>query len=77
MSHSRRIQSSGVRLPAVSTPSELQTGGGGARVDSATEDVTSESVPYPGIVRDGGQVVHMPSGGDVDLRLVVGGDQDA
>ena len=56
VSHSRMIQSSGVRMPAVSTLSELQTGGGGVGIDSATEDVTSQSVPYSGMVRDGRQL---------------------
>ena len=77
MSHSRRIQSSGVTPPALSTLSELQTGGGGVGIDSATEDVTSQSVPYSGMVRDGGQGERLISAGDVDLSLVVGGDQDA
>ena len=61
----------------MSTLSELQTVGGGAGINSATEDVTSESVPYSGMARDAGHFERLLSGGDVDLSLVVGGDQDA
>ena len=77
MGHSGRVEWSGVRLPTLSTLGELQTGGGGLREYSAAEDVSSESVPQSGIAGNGGQVEHIPGGGDVDLRLVVGGDQDA
>ena len=61
----------------MSTLCQLQSRGGGAGIDSATEDVTSESVPHSGMVRNGGKVEHIPGGGNVDLCLVVGGDQDA
>ena len=74
MCQSWLLQFSGVRAPSFSILLELQTGGGGVGIDSATEDVTSESVPHSGIERDGGKVEHLPGGGDVDLGLVVGGD---
>ena len=75
--HSGMVEWFGVRLPTLSSLCELQTGGGGLREYSAAEDVTSESVPDSGIAGNGGQVEHIPGGGDVDLSLVVGGDQDA
>ena len=56
--------------------SELYTGGEGARVDSTTEDVPSQSMPDPGAGGQGGQgeggegegFIH---GGNEDLSLVV------
>ena len=46
-------------------------------MDSATENVPRESVPHTGVEGDGGQVERLVGGGDEDLSLVVGGDQDA
>ena len=77
MGHSGRVEWSGVGLPTLSILCKLQTGGGGLREYSAAEDVSSESVPQSGIAGDRGQVERLISGGDVDLSLVVGGDQNA
>ena len=61
--------------------SELYTGGEGARVHSTTEDVPCESVPHPGTggqgaQGEGGEGEGFIHGGDENLSLVVGGDQD-
>ena len=63
--------------PAISVLLELQAGGGGARIDSTTENCSCQSVPYSGTARDGGEGEILLSGGNEDLGLVVGGDQDA
>ena len=63
-------------LPTIPSLCELQAGGGGARIHSATENVTSESVPHSGTAGDGGQREVFVGGGDVHLRLVVRGHQD-
>ena len=60
---------------------ELYTGGEGARVDSTTEDVPSQSVPHSGAGgqgghREGGEGEGFIHGGDEDLSLVIGGDQN-
>ena len=76
VSHSGRFEVFGIGLPTLSILSELQTVVGGPGEDSAADDVTGESVPDSGRVRDGGQGERLINGGDVDLSLVVGGDQD-
>ena len=77
MSQSGLLQCGGVRLPPLSCLRQLQAGGVSVAIDSATEDVPCESVPHSGVVWDGGKGKRHPGGGDVDLSLVVRGDQDA
>ena len=67
---------SGVIPPTVSILCKLQTGGGGLREYSAAEDVTSESVPDSGIAGNWRHWENLVNGGNVDLGLVVRGDQD-
>ena len=77
VSQSGFLQCGGVRLPPRSSLRQLQAGGVSVAIDSATEDVPCESVPHSGVTSDGGKGKRHPDGGDVDLSLVVGGDQDA
>ena len=77
VSQSGLLQCGGVRLPPISCLRQLQAGGVSVAIDSATEDVPCESVPHSGVAFDGGKGKRHPGGGDVDLSLVVGGDQDA
>ena len=77
VSQSGLLQCGGVRLPPLSCLRQLQAGGVSVAIDSATEDVPCESVPHSGVTSDGGKGKRHPDGGDVDLSLVVGGDQDA
>ena len=55
---------------------ELQTIGGGARVDSATENVPRQRVPDSGTPGDGGERESPLGGRYEELCLVVGRDQN-
>ena len=76
MSQSGLSEFFGEWRPAISILLELQAGGGGTRIDSATENVACQSVPHSGTARDGGEGEILLSGGNEDLGLVVGGDQN-
>ena len=76
MGQSGLSEGSGVILPASSGLCELQTVSGGARVDSATDNVPGQSVPHSGTGGDGGKGERPLGGRYEELYLVVCGDQN-
>ena len=76
VSQSGLIEWRGVRLPASSVLLEVEAGGGGVRIHSATENGPCQSVPHPGTAGDGGEGECLLGGRNEDLCLVVCSDQN-